>query len=456
MEASQIYLDDTLVYQGSNAVIEVDQGIPTLGSHRITVKFWTSAGMSGSQSITVNVAGTLNSIKHVFFMLQENRSFDNYFGRMGQYRRDRGYNDPFDELPLTVSIPDANGLPLSPFHQQTVCTDDLSPAWDEAHYDVDGGKMDNFAITAQGTYPTTNDPGGTRVMGYYDWTDLPYYYEMAFQFATSDRWFASVLTNTYPNRMYSFAGTSMGHAFPATPPSGGWPNPTIFDRLNAAGISWRYYYLDTLADTFITNWSSYYANQDKIFPISQYYQDIQNESTMPQVIYIERSDVYGYDEHPGHNIQEGAAKVKQIMDALMASPTWGSSVFFLGFDEPGGLYEHVPPVPMPSPDGIKPIDLKPQDLPGDFTTSGMRVPLMVVSPWVKPHFVSHVTRDTTSILKFIETRFNLAPLTQRDANADNMLEFFDFTAPHWPTPPPLPAQPTNGLCDWTAERAPGH
>ena len=95
------------------------------------------------------------------------------------------------------------------------------------------------------------------------------------------------------------------------------------------------------------------------------------------------------------------------------------------------------------------------DLPGDFAHTGFRLPIIVVSPWVRPHYVSHTWRDFTSILKLIEVRFNVPSLTARDASADNMMEFFDFSTPHLLKPPGLPPQPTNGVCDPTKEKAPG-
>jgi len=109
---------------------------------------------------------------------------------------------------------------------------------------------------------------------------------------------------------------------------------------------------------------------------------------------------------------------------------------------------------MNAPDTIAPM-LQSGDKPGDFAHSGFRVPMVVVSSWVKPHYVSHTWRDYTSILRLIEVRFNVAPLTARDAAADDMMEFFNFSSQSWSTPPSLPAQPTNGTCDTTLERAPG-
>jgi phospholipase C len=126
----------------------------------------------------------------------------------------------------------------------------------------------------------------------------------------------------------------------------------------------------------------------------------------------------------------------------------------LTYDEAGGLYDHVVPASIVAPDKIAPM-LEAGDKVGDFAHSGFRVPLVVVSPWVKPHYVSHTWRDYTSILRLIEVRFNVAPLTARDRAADDMMEFFNFNAPSWSTPPSLPAQPTNGACDTNLERAPG-
>jgi phospholipase C len=133
-------------------------------------------------------------------------------------------------------------------------------------------------------------------------------------------------------------------------------------------------------------------------------------------------------------------------------------VFILAFDEGGGLYDHVPPIPLPAPDSQPPDsqNVPFTVLPGDFTNSGFRVPFVVVSPWVIPNYVSHVKTDTTSILKFIETRFNLPPLTQRDGSSavSDLSDFFDFSTPHLLTPPTLPTQPTNGTCDASKESGP--
>jgi phospholipase C len=318
--------------------------------------------------------------------------------------------------------------------------------------------MDGFLKTT-GSVPQVYDPAGTRPMGYYNQDDLPYYYELATQFATSDRFFASLLSGTQPNRLYLFTGTSFGNVRPVDPPAGGWAQKTIFEQLNDGGVLWKYYYQDNSA--FIGSFSIWNdpASQGRVRNINEWYTilaDPNADRLLAPVVYIEHASKLALDEHPGSgtNNQAGAANTKKIIDALMHSAAWQSSIFILTYDEGGGLYDHVPPYQVPAPDTIAPI-LQPGDAQDDFTHSGMRLPIIVISPWVRPHFVSHTPREFGSILKLIETRFNLQPLTQRDAAADNMLEFFDFSTPALLTPPALPDQPTNLPCDATKEAAPG-
>jgi phospholipase C len=197
---------------------------------------------------------------------------------------------------------------------------------------------------------------------------------------------------------------------------------------------------------------------NNIAPISQYFADLE-AGTLPQVAQIEPASDAGYDEHPTNfdtvpsNIQLGANFVSSLINGLMASTSWKDSAFILTFDEFGGFFDHVPPQPTVSPDGIKPFDLVPGDICTettgpicDFVYTGYRVPLLVASPYTNKNYVSHTPADTTAILKLIETRFNLDPLTQRDAAQMDMTEFFDFSNAVWLTPPTPPAQNTNGAC----------
>lgn len=451
--SSAVLIDGTVVYNTNANKVDVYLSNVAVGAHTLTVKASDSGGsFSSSISISITDNSGLSNIRHIIFLVQENHSFDNYYGRLGQYRVSKGLPNNVDGVPLNVVLYNTKGQPVSPFHFQTVCTETVSPFWDQSWISVDGGKMDGYLKTA----PYTKiDPSGTRLMGYYDQSDLPYYYELATQFATSDRFFGSVMSMTTPNRMYLFAGTSFGHVGPDLPPNppGYWTQTTIFDNLDQAKVSWRYYYQDN--SSYLPQWSTYQRDASNLQPIANYYTDIQNESTLPSVIYIEHADTTGYDEHPKFNIQKGAARAAQIINALLNSPSWQSSVFILTYDESGRFYDHVIPPSMVPPDNIAPM-IKPGEPQGTFGYAGLRIPVTIISPWVKPNYVSHTWRDLTSILRLIEVRFNVSSLTLRDANADDMMEFFDFSFPHWQTPPPLPPQPTNGACNYNLEKAPGY
>jgi phospholipase C len=189
---------------------------------------------------------------------------------------------------------------------------------------------------------------------------------------------------------------------------------------------------------------------------------------LPNVALIEPAYGAALDEHPTVDptgtptrIQAGAAYVSKLINTLMNSPSWKDSAFILTWDEGGGLYDHVPPfngngtIPAPpNPDGIPPNDMLPGDIctntPGaptcDFTYTGYRVPLVVVSPFTKKNYVSHTPTDYTAILKLIETRFGVPNLTKRDAWAIDMTEFFDFVNVPWATPPSPPVQNTTAPC----------
>ena len=441
----------------NSAMLDLYVNNLTLGTHAVAVQAQDSTGALFKQRFNITVTAAANglmNLNHIIVMLQENRSFDSYFGMLGPYKASEGLANDVDGLNLSTTLLNTQGQPVKPFHQQTVCTENLSPAWTEAHVDVNGGLMDGFMRTST-SVPSTIDPTGTRAMGYYDQSDLPYYYEAAARFATSDRFFSPALTNTVPHGFCLFPGNSFGNAFPPTPPSGGFTQPTIFAHLDQAGVSWRYYYQDALSSVLIQEFSIYKTDAAKVVPIANWASDVSNDSTLPSVIFIERASQSSRDEHPGANIQAGAADVSNIINPLISSPSWQDSAFILAYDEGGGLYEHVLPSRKILPDSLAP-KLKSTDKPGAFNQTGFRVPLIVFSPWARPSFVSHTTRDYTSILRLIEDRFNVAPLTLRDANADDMMEFFDFSgAPPLLTPPVLPPQPTDGNCQPGMEKAPG-
>jgi phospholipase C len=378
-------------------------------------------------------------INHIVVLMQENRSYDSYFGQL------HNEGQPASEAEPTTGNPDPtnpSNPPIVPFHQATLCSvADLGHSWDQTHAEWNSGAMDGF--TATNVYP--DDPTGSRSMGSYDKVQLSSYYQMANTFGIGDRYFASSLTQTFPNRFYLLAGTSFGHIRNDFPPPGGWPVTTVFDRLDAAGVSWKVYDAQFAFASLFKGPAAEAATH--IFPISQYFKDAA-AGNLPAVTFVDpiflSSPNKETDEHPNSNVQVGQNFVYSVVKALEKSPNWVDSAFFLTYDEHGGFYDHVAPPAAVKPDGIAPM-LQPGDTPGAFDRYGIRVPLLVVSPYSKAHFVSHVVNDHTSILKFIENRYGLAPLSNRDAAANDLTEFFKFSAPTFATPPPL-TKPATGTC----------
>lgn len=487
-----------------------------------------ASGAKATASTTVTITGGIGSVNHVIFMMQENRSFDTYFGMLNPYRKAHAFNvgddgkeydvDGIDDKLTTISNQDDEGASFSLFHATSTCLDDMTSAWLESYGDVsrfdftptrpilmDGfvHVAENFAKSGAGTGQFT-DTTGQRAMGFYADMDstganpeLNYYYFMASQFALSDRWFSPVSSKTVPNRLASISGgTSQGYVFDPGADDGApqLAAETIFQLLDNNHISWKIYYAHTDADgspstafkyftysnNFISRNSSgtLVVDGTHIAPLSQYFTDAQN-GTLPQFAYIEPN--FGTDdEHPGsgQSILSGQQEVSSIINQLMFSPSWSDSVLFLAFDEGGGPYDHVPPVPgqtnkftsaslaslegdispiAVNPDGFLPClpqtagvftnhcDLRPDD-PGAHSNDaaaqsgfaaqlGFRVPNMIISPFARRHYVGHTAMDHTAIIHFLEERFNLPALTKRDAAQPNLLDFFDFTNKPWATPP---------------------
>ena len=517
-----------------------------------------SAGTVTAQAtVTVNHTGSLSSIQHVIFMLQENRSFDTYFGMLNPYREANNWNVGEDGKTYTVDgiddklsrfvNYDDEGQPFGLFKLQTSCIDDMSSAWLESYGDVSRYDflltrpilMDGFVHTAENFAKSGSGEGqftdlvGKRAMGYYDQDLLNYYYFMASQFAISDRWFSPVSSKSTPNRIATMSGGTTQGLVRDPYVDDHFTNQldirTIFQVLDQHGVSWKIYYSITAGgctehdgdcgqgghsnDYPVTTFSDFsysarylYENPQHlpcnpptigsqqavgdssnafcidihhIAPLDHYSSDVANNS-LPNYAFIEAAYGHG-DEHPGsdHSILTGQQQVASLINALMQSPSWASSVFFLSYDEAGGPFDHVPPVPGHSndntdsglsipdissvavnADGYKPClgdpptlhcDLhagEPGTNPGDapaiqgFAAQlGFRVPNLVVSPFVRKHYVSHAPMDHTAILKFVEERFigSGAHLTNRDAAQPNLLNFFDFTGVPWATPPTPPA-----------------
>jgi len=531
-----------------------------------TAEASNAAGTMASAETTVTVGSStgLSSIQHVIFMLQENHTFDDYFGMLNPYRHANGWDvgsdgktyvvDGIDDKLDTIKNEDDEGTYYYLYKFRTTCIDDDSSAWLSSYGDINRYnfattrpiKMDGFVHTAEGFAKycvkspsscsgTFTDTSGERAMGYYDQDYLNYYYYIASQFAVSDRWFSPIASNSIPNRIATFTGgTTQGLVYP--PGTDKLPQlniNNIFQELQNAGVSWKIYYTVTdggctggtacgsgngnLPDTTFSSltyannfihanpsqaacpsgtqpssvWgdtSNYYCVDPRhIAPLSQYYTDVKN-NTLPAFSFIESGSGRN-DEHPGsgQSILVGQTEVAKIVNALMVSSSWSSSAFFFSYDEGGGPYDHVPPVPGHSNDftdsslGSIPdissiavnadsyfpcapsggtdtlhCDLKTGERdPGTVSTDapaqqgfraqlGFRTPNFVVSPFTRKHYVSHIPMDHTAIMKFVENRFigSSAHLTARDAAQPNLLDFFDFTGKPWATPP-TPPTPTS-------------
>jgi phospholipase C len=452
--------------------------------------------------VTATFSASLQSINHIIFMMQENRGFLHYFGALKSYWAAHGFPDQqFDgwtqyntagappessigcdpnlsnPFPPNDCVIGPNSPQVQSFHMISQCIENPSPSWNEAHVDWNvkdpvsptptlDGFIHSAAHDARHDNPPLSDINGMRAMSYYTDADLPYYYFMASNFATSDRWFSPAMTRTQPNRMYLMAATSAGYAYPLKPTDPQLTNKTIFELLQDNNISWRVYVTDDqdqpiedgaeLGEYVFAN--SHHAN---FVSATQFISDL-NRGNLPSVVEIDPGFAKGLDEHAGENdkvpsgrIQAGAQYVSTLINALMQSQYWKDSVFILTWDENGGFYDHVAPQQTVSPEGMPPSDLQPGDVctnpahtgPNcDFVFTGYRVPLIVISPFSKKNYVSHTVADYTAILKLIETRFGLGSLTSRDAAQMDMTGFFDFTNSPWKTPPTPPTQPTSAPC----------
>ncbi len=364
---------------------------------------------------------------HIVLVMQENRSFDHYFSKLSHGGITVASQD--------ATNPDALGNPLKRYHESRYCISDVAHSWKASHRQFNDGGMNGFVVT--------NDPGGVRAMGYYDETDLPYYYAISRAFAISDMHFSSVMGPTQPNRLYYWAGTSWGTITNGIAPErdpDGKPIQSLFTRLNAAKVSWKSYVTDVASPAvFYGLLSTHLNNFVKVDDPDAGFFAAAAGGALPSVSIVEASFTAGVagnqsDEHPASNIQYGQAFTAKVVNAVLASPQWPKTVLIFLYDEHGGFYDSVPPGKACAPDAFGPIG----DPQRKFDHLGFRTPLIVVSPFARRGFVSHVPIDHTSVTRFVEARFGLKALTARDANAWPLLDMFDFGSPNT-TVPTLPA-----------------
>lgn len=350
-----------------------------------------------------------NAIEHVVIILKENHTFDNYFGTFpGVDGRTTGLTSTGATIPLTP-MPDADEAP--------VCN-----SWDCALEAMNAGKMNQFDLISSGLSAYTQASQ----------QQIPNYWQYAQHFVLADQYFTSVHGPSLPNHFFTLAaqsggtidnvsGTSGGVACDGTPTgtvtvidangnrteqSPCFDFTTLADRLEDAGLSWKYY-IDGGGGTLalirhIRNGPMWAYTQNST---AQFLQDAQS-GQLPAMSWV--IPPFTQSEHQPASICAGENGTTQFVNAVMQGPAWNSTVVFITYDDFGGYYDHVAP-PQVDQDGM-----------------GPRVPLLIISPFAKPGYVSHTLYEHSSMLKFVETQYHLPSLTARDAAASDMLDSFDF------------------------------
>jgi len=371
---------------------------------------------------TSKPAADIRVIEHIVFLIKENRSFDNYFGQFP------GANGATTGITSTGQI-----IPLRHTPDQVV---DIAHEWVSALTAIDGGKMDQFDLIPFG------DMNG-QYLAYSQLTqfDIPNYWAYAQAFTLADNMFSSVHGDSFENHLYTIAAQSGGMiAKKHNSPSGskwGCDAPSTFqlqvldevsgvisevfpcldfqtlaDSLDSAGISWKYYappegsagYTFSTYDEInhIRNTSLW---SEHVVSDTQFAADAAS-GNLPAVSWL----VTGLNnDHPPNSSCQGENWTVQTLNALMQGPNWSTSAVFLTWDDFGGFYDHVPVPPV------------------DIYGLGPRVPMIIISPYARPGNISHTQYEYTSVLKFIEERYGLPPLTTRDADANDTTDSFDFT-----------------------------
>ncbi len=374
----------------------------------------------------------LPQIGHVVVVMMENHSYDNYLGLLG---RGDGFTIGADGRP-TNSCADGAGNEVRAFHMANTCQLPGRPsqAWNATHEQWNSGAMDGFV----------RSDSGPVAMGYWTKDDLPFYASLASTFPVCDRWFGSCMGQTYPNRRFLLAATARGNVDTnlSTITQFQPPNGTIMELLNRHSIPWRDYYTDLPTTGLFL--PVLQANADKVVRIDHFYADAA-AGTLPAFSLVEPNYDHASEEN-SDDISTGESFVSRVVDAVVHGPAWQKTLLVWLYDEHGGYYDHVAPPPAVPPDEVPP-QLRPGDVPGGYDLYGFRVPAVVVSPYAKRDYVSSVVHDHTSILKLLETKFNLPALTNRDGAADNLLDCVDLgSSPAFADPPAL-AAPRNPSID---------
>ncbi|MCW2723192.1 MAG: phospholipase [Frankiales bacterium] len=368
-----------------------------------------------------------SGLDHIVVVCMENRSFDHYLGWLpGADGRQSG-----------LSYADAHGTPHRTYHlaNRDGC------GMNDPDHSYEGGRVQFANGAINGFRKGTNDD---FALGYYVEKDLPFYGPLLEQATTFDRYFSSILGPTYPNRFYTHAAATDRISNASTTST----LPTIWDRLAAAGVPARYYFSDV---PFLALWGQKYLSISN--PVERFFAEAA-AGQLPAFSYLDPffvgEDQGGSnDDHPHADIHRGQAFLSQVARALTTSPLWSRTALVITYDEWGGFFDHVRPPRLADDHDTGPHGAD------DHAQAGFRVPCLVLSPFARRGHVGHQVYDHSSILKMVEWRFGLRPLTKRDRAARNLAESFDFAHPR-PTPPTLPvvADPGPHVCQVPAAQNP--
>lgn len=359
-------------------------------------------------------------IEHIVISMQENRSFDHYYGYAPQVQTAGFGPPPGYSQPNPGSTPD----PVQPYRFTEPSTPDVPHDWDSVHGQWHGGAMDGFMTHS-----------GIWAMGYYTARELPFYYSLFEDSTLCGRFFCSLLGPTWPNRFYLMSGTSGGITTNGQWGYGIFDYPMILDLLDAAGITWKVYNLgwDSVpygnTDNVAVFWKRYAHDNRTRGSKGSYLNDLRRDR-LPQVSFLIPSYARGWDEHPPASVAVGMGIQEECVTALRQSSAWESSAYVITYDEHGGYFDHVAPPQV------------------DAFGLGIRIPTWVISPWAKPGHIEGTTYDFGSILKFIERTFGLPTLASVNHRFDTATPIgrdYQAAAPGALAGPPAP--PRDGRSD---------
>jgi phospholipase C len=367
---------------------------------------------------------TIPLIRHIVVLMMENHSYDNKLGMLKRPGAD-GFTLGKNGKPVeTNPYPDSDKIQHA-FRMPTTCQLSGQPTqeWEQCH--IQYANHTNQGFVESGSGPVA--------MGYWQQQDQPFYYSLASAFPIADHYHCSVLGQTYPNRRYLMAATSLGMVDDTFPL--GYPkNGTLFDALDAHNITWRNYYSTT--PTTLLFPQLYFDNfGKKVLPLAQFFDDV-TKGDLPDYCIID-PDYDTHSEENPQNIAVGEAFAAEVIRAVMRGPEWETTLLVWTYDEHGGYYDHVPPPKAIPPDDIPPSPPNGEPSYDGFGRYGFRVPCAFISPWARANYVSHNVYDHASICKLVETKWNLPAMTYRDANSGNMLDMLDLKKPAFITPPKL-------------------